>query len=171
MEIGGHIDGAEEVFHSFDSCKSCFFEVSSAGDIEYIGCELCKTLRIYLIDISSPAAPDCCQTGTVGDIVDSAQFVFKLMACPVTTACAASCQSVVGETSCPQDFGSGALVVRFFHKDAGVVDNSLHEGFADAVSDLHGFNVYEVAFHGVHEDIYTAAFCLVLWEGVSESGI
>ena len=33
------------------------------------------------------------------------------------------------------------------------------------------FNIYKISLHGVHEDIYTSAFCLILRECVGETWI
>ena len=171
MEAGWHFYGAEEVFHCFDSGEGGFFEICSAGDIEYVCCELGEAFRVYFVDVACPASPDGCEACAVSDIIDSAEFMFQLVACPVTTAGSTSCEAVVREASGPHDFGSGAVVVWFFHEDTGVVNDSLHQGFADTVSDFHGFNVYEIAFHGVHKDVYTATFSLILRESVGEARV
>ena len=171
MEAGWHFYRTEEIFHCFNSGECGFFEIGSAWNVKYIGCELCEAFRVYFVDIACPASPDSCESGSVGDVVDSAEFVFKLVACPVSASCTASGQAVVGEASGPHDFCSGAVVVRLFHEDSRIVDDSLHERFADAVSDFHGFDIDEIAFHCVHQNVYTSAFSLILWECVGEAWV
>lgn len=86
MQAGRHLDRTEKVFHCFDSGQGGFVEIKITWDFKYICCKLCKTFRIYVVYISCPASPDSRKTGTVGDIVKTTKFMFKLMTGPVTAA-------------------------------------------------------------------------------------
>ena len=97
--------------------------------------------------------------------------MLKLMAGPVAATCSAACKPVVGQASGPHHFGPCIVVARLFHKYSGIVDHSLHQGLADAVSDLHSFQIDKVSFHGMHENIHTSALSLVLGQCISKSGI
>ena len=162
MKAGRHLNGTEIIFHSLDTGKGGFVEIDTAWDFEYVGGKLGKTLRICVIDITCPASPQCGQTGTVSYIVGPSKFMFQLMTCPVTATGSTAGKTVVRETSCPHDFCSGGIIIRLFQQDTGIVDYRLHQGFADAVCNFHSFDIYEIPFHGMHQDIHTAAFGLVL---------
>ena len=132
---------------------------------------MCETLRIGIINITCPASPECSKTSTMSNIVKSAKFVFKLMTGPVTTTSSTAGQSVMRKTSCPHDLCSCIVVTRFVQQDSCIVNNGLHQGFTDTVSDLHGFDVDKITFHGMQKNIYTATFGLIFRQSIGESRV
>ena len=103
--------------------------------------KLCEIAPDWHHKHNVPSFPECSKTSTMSNIVKSAKFVFKLMTGPVTTTSSTAGQSVMRKTSCPHDLCSCIVVTRFVQQDSCIVNNGLHQGFTDTVSDLHGFDV------------------------------
>ena len=66
---------------------------------------------------------------------------------------------------CYPQLGNYDIPIQYF------VNNGLHQGFTDTVSDLHGFDVDKITFHGMQKNIYTATFGLIFRQSIGESRV
>ena len=134
-----------------------------------IYCQLYEAGQIVFVNVTSPATPDCSQACTMSNIPNTAQFMFDLMASPVTKAAFTS-GIVMGKRTTPHNFCTSVVVGGIFFKNLSVAHGSFQYVFADSVNDIQLFSFCcgEEAFQSVHHNINATAGSLVCRESVGQ---
>ena len=74
----------------------------------------------------------------------------------------------MGQAAGPHDLRPGLIVLGIVPEDPGILHDSAHQPLGQRVSELHVVPTAQIALHGVHEDVHTAAGRLVVGEGEGE---
>ena len=97
----------------------------------------------------------------MGHVEHSAELVLQAVGSKIPGADAAACQAVVGETSCPHDFGACLEVSGVVPEDLRVFHDRPEKAFRDLIRQLQGIPRNKIALHSVHHDIGAACCGLV----------
>ena len=95
------MDGAVEVLHCADALKGCIIRCAEVLNSHYIDGKAVEPGQAVFIDISCPASPDCSQSGSMGNIKQSADFMLQCMGGKVTPGISAAGKSIVGKAAGP----------------------------------------------------------------------
>ena len=165
LDVYGHADGMIEAFHCLDALLCRALGVGKVvGHIHHVHGEAHEAAQVLVHHIACPAGPDGSQSGTMGNVEHSAQFVLQLVGSPVVGNAAAR-QSPVGHAAAPHNLGAVAIVLRILqHGEDGGLHAAQH-GLGQVGGQVHIVVLREIALHGVHHHVGHAGSRLIGRQG------
>ena len=98
-------------------------------------------------------------------IKHTTQFMLQLMGHKVTTVIATACQIIVCKTACPHNLRTGIIVIRLGMQNFCISHYGTKKTFCQGICDLHIATIGKITFHGMHHNIGTSGFRLVIRQG------